>query len=91
MSRSPTASRLHLAWAEEEVMKRGETPVHHQVILLPIALWLRTDSAIKRNSICSVPSVEKGLLSYLISPLKFYFNVWQTLNMIDSLLGWEVG
>ena len=30
--------------AEGEVMKRGETALRHRIILLPIALWLRTQS-----------------------------------------------
>lgn len=81
---------LHLAWAKEEVMKRGETAVHRQVSLLPIALWLRMDSASKGNSICSVPLVEKNLLSYLISPFEVLFQWVQTLTwLIPSLDGRE--
>lgn len=70
-------------------MKRGETAVHHRVILLPIALWLRMDSASKGNSICSISLVEKNLLSYLISPFEVLFQWVANSNMIDSQLGWE--
>lgn len=40
----PTVFPLHLASAEGEATKRGETALRYQVILLPIALWLRTQS-----------------------------------------------
>lgn len=44
VSSSSMVFPLHLASTEGEVRKRGETAPRHQIILLPIALWLRTQS-----------------------------------------------
>lgn len=59
---SPLITRSGIFWArliqfflsawphhEGEVMKRGETALHHRVIPLPIALWLRTQSPNSRE------------------------------------------
>lgn len=89
LSISPTAFPLHLAWAEEEVMKRGETAVHHQVILLPLPSgWECIQPA--RGTLSALFLSWKGVASLSHFPFEVLFQRVAYSDMIDSQLSWEL-
>lgn len=84
-------SLRRLASAEGEVMKRGETALRHQVILLPIALWLRTQSPNFRELYLFYSFSLKGVSSLSHFPFEVLFqcvaNSSHDLRLIWAWMG----
>lgn len=82
VSSSPTVFPLHLASTKGEVTKRWETALHHQVILLPIALWLRTQS----------PNYMELYLFYSFNlkgaAIPFHSPLWSSISMGGKFWQW---
>lgn len=93
MSSSSTVFPLHLASTEGEVRKRGETAPRHQVILLPIALWLRTQSPNCRELYLfySLSLIRVAILSHLPFEVLFPCVANSSNDLIDSGLDGREG
>lgn len=78
-----------LASAEGEVMKRGETALRHQVILLPIAFWLRTQSPNFRELYLFYSFSLKGLAILSHFPFEVLFQcVANSSNDLRLIWAW---
>lgn len=80
---------VRLASTEGEVMKRGETALRHQVILLPIALWLRTQSPNFRELYLFYSFSLKGVSSLSHFPFEVLFQrVANSSNDLRLIWAW---
>lgn len=80
---------VRLASAEGEVMKRGETALRHQVILLPIALWLKTQSPSFRELYLFYSFSLKGVAILSHFPFEVLFQcVANSSNYLRLIWAW---